>query len=256
MPLSRVHNDPLPAFGEQLPALGRAALLLDLDGTLLDIAPAPDRVVVAPRLPETLRRLRGLLGDALGIVTGRPIEQVDALLPDIPYAVAGEHGGAVRHAPGAAVERPLLPEPPSEWLEAAARLAAMHPGVLLEAKQRGFALHYRAAPQHGESLGRALEALIRGRADQFALLPARKAWEVRPRGADKGTAVRELMARPPFAGREPVFVGDDVTDEDAITAARDAGGAGLRVPDVFGDASGVRAWLAELAGMGPPEGKV
>ena len=71
----------------------------------------------------------------------------------------------------------------------------------------------------------------------------------KPRGADKGIAVARLMERDPFAGRLPVFIGDDVTDEDGIAKAREAGGAGLRVPEAFGDAAGVRAWLAKAAEM-------
>ena len=82
-----------------------AALLLDLDGTLIDIASTPDAVVVPPDLRTSLARLRTLHADAVAVVTGRPIEQVDALLDDLPYAVAGEHGGAIRHAPGEAIER-------------------------------------------------------------------------------------------------------------------------------------------------------
>ena len=127
-------------------------------------------------------------------------------------------------------------------------VAARHPGTLLEHKQRGFTLHYRTAPEHGESLQRGLEHMVSSRADQFTLLPARMAWEIRPRGADKGTALAALMEQAPFAKRLPVFVGDDVTDEDAIEAARARGGAGLRVPDMFGDPAAVRAWLDALAG--------
>ena len=95
----------------------RAALLLDLDGTLLDIAPTPDAVMVPPGLPDVLRTLRRLLGDAVAVVTGRPVETVDALLGDAVFAVAGEHGGAIRHAPGGRLERPPLPSPPGAWLE-------------------------------------------------------------------------------------------------------------------------------------------
>ena len=89
--------------------------------------------------------------------------------------------------------------------------------------------------------------MIAPQAGVFALLAAKMAWEVRPAGTDKGVAVRGLMRLPPFAGRLPVFVGDDVTDEDGIAAARELGGVGLMVPEVFGDAAGVRAWVAELA---------
>jgi trehalose 6-phosphate phosphatase len=237
-----------------LPSIARAALLLDLDGTLLDLASAPDKVVVPPGLCRTLHMLRSLLGDALAVVTGRMVETVDALLGDAPFAVAGEHGGAIRHAPGQALERPDLPTPPRAWLAAAERLAAAHPGALLERKARGFTLHYRAVPQAGSVLREALAALLAGSAE-FELLPAHMLWEVRPRGADKGRAVDRLMARAPFVDRLPVFIGDDVTDEDGIAAAQVLGGVGLRVPEAFGDPAGVRAWLEATASIGRwPEG--
>jgi trehalose 6-phosphate phosphatase len=232
-----------------LPLIERAALLLDLDGTLLDIAPAPDEVVVPPGLLRTLHALRTLLGDALAVITGRPVETIDALLADAPFAVAGEHGGAIRYAPSLVLERPDLPAPPEAWLAAAGRIAAAHPGTLLEPKARGFALHFRAVPAAGPALHSALVALLGGSAD-FELLAGQMMWEVRPRGVDKGTAVARLMARAPFLGRLPVFIGDDVTDEDGIAEALALGGAGLRVPELFGDATGVRAWLEATAAAG------
>ncbi|MCX7384127.1 MAG: trehalose-phosphatase [Alphaproteobacteria bacterium] len=224
-----------------------AALLLDLDGTLIDIAPAPDSVVVPDDLRTSLRQLRHRLDDAVAIVTGRPIEQVDALLGDLPYAVAGEHGGAIRHAPGAAIERPILAEPPPEWLAAAEIAAAAHPGVLLERKRRGFVLHYRLAPAAGPAMRTVLAGLLAGHEARFTIMAALMAWELKPIGADKATAVHSLMARVPFAGRTPVYIGDDVTDEDGMRAARELGGLGWRVQDMFMDAAGVRAWLAELS---------
>jgi trehalose 6-phosphate phosphatase len=233
---------------KKLPARNQTALLLDLDGTLLDIAPRPDAVVVPPGLLETLRRLRTGLGEALAVVSGRPVEQIDTLLHEAPYAVAGEHGGAIRHAPGETIERAALPRPPDAWLEEAGRVAELHPGALLEHKEHGFVLHYRAVPQLGSRLRDALTPLIAG-SDRFVLMPARKAWEVKPRGADKGIAVAKLMERSPFTGRVPLFIGDDVTDEDGIAVAEQYGGAGLRVLAAFGDAGGVRAWLAKAAVM-------
>jgi trehalose 6-phosphate phosphatase len=233
----------------RLPPLDRSALLLDLDGTLLDLAPRPDAVVVPSGLPEVLRALRTLMEDAIAVVTGRPVEMVDALLGDTVFAVAGEHGGAVRHAPGQAVERPPLPPPPGTWLVEAAQLAAAHPGALLERKARGFALHYRAVPAAAEPLRAALLRMLAGSSD-FELLPAHMLWEVRPSGTHKGKAVIGLMDRAPFRDRLPVFVGDDVTDEDAIAAAQAMGGVGLRVQDAFRDAAGVRAWLRQIAADG------
>jgi trehalose 6-phosphate phosphatase len=236
-----------------LPPFARSALLLDLDGTLLDIAPTPDAVAVPPGLVADLRALRTRLGGALAVVTGRPIAQVDTLLADAPYAVAGEHGGAIRHAPGQTEHHPVLPEPPADWLATGEAIAAAHPGALLERKSRGFVLHYRAAPEHGPALQKALQALMQG-TPGFAVLPARMAWELKPLGADKGTAVTALMVDTPFTGRLPIFIGDDVTDEDGMAASRRMGGAGLRVDEAFASAQGVRDWLAAAARDGdwPP----
>lgn len=227
-----------------LPPLPRTALLLDLDGTLLDIAPTPDSVQVPAGLIRDLAHIRDRLDGALAVISGRPVEQVDALLDATPTTVSGEHGGALRASLGGAIERPDLPSPPPAWITAAEALVARHPGALLERKARGFVAHYRLAPDAGQALHDALAALIAPQQDRFLLLRAHMAWEIRPAGTDKGTALRAIMARPPFAGRKPVFIGDDVTDEDAISAAIAMGGAGLRVADHFGGPANVRAWLS------------
>ena len=232
-----------------LPPPERAALLLDVDGTLLDFAPAPDQVLVPPALPGVLRALRARLGGALALISGRPVAEVEGLFPDVATAIAGEHGGAVRPAPGAALLRPDLPSPPPAWRAAAQTLVAAHPGAALEAKARGFVLHYRNAPAAGPALEAGLRALVAG-APEFAVLEANMAWELRPRGADKGLALAKVMDAPPFAGRLPVFIGDDVTDRDAIEAARARGGVGLWVHEAFADPAGVRAWLAQAAEQG------
>ena len=231
----------------ELPPLFRCAFLLDLDGTLLDIAPAPDQVVIPPGLPDDLRRLRTLCGDALAIVTGRPIAQIDLLLPDIPFAVAGEHGAAIRHCPGGNVQHVNLPNLPPHWLPAASSLASQHPGAMLEPKSHGLVLHYRAAPQAGQALQARLQNFLAETPGAYVLLPAKMAWEIRPAGIDKGTALRSLMQHPPFQGRTPVFAGDDVTDQDGIAEARAQGGLGLFVPESFGTPSAVRSWIANLA---------
>jgi len=239
--------------GVVMPPIQRTALLLDLDGTLLDIAPTPDSVVVPHGLTDSLRRITALLDGAVAVVTGRPIETIDALLGDAIPAVAGEHGAAVRHSAQGVVERPPYPPPPSAWLDAAARLVAAHPGTLLEPKARGFAVHFRLAPSAGEAVHACLSRLLEGQSI-FELLGGTMLWEVRPAGAHKGRAVNALMQRPPFAARVPVFIGDDVTDEDGMKVARAMGGLGLRVDSAFGDPPGVRQWLAAVAAGGdwPP----
>lgn len=220
-----------------------------MDGTLIDLAPTPDAVVVERGLQETLSSLREQLGGALAIVTGRPIETVDRLFGHAPGAVAGEHGGAIRHRPGEPIQRPDLPCPPDGWLQAAEVLIQSFPGALLERKARGFALHYRQVPLARDPFHAALTALV-GESPHFQLLQAHMLWEVRPIGADKGGAVKALMQVAPFAGRFPIFIGDDVTDEDGMREARLHGGAGYRVDTVFGDTVGVRGWLRRSAMQG------
>jgi trehalose 6-phosphate phosphatase len=234
---------------EGLPAFGRAALLLDLDGTLLDMAATPDGVIVPPGLTDTLRTIRNQLGEALAVITGRSIETIDQLLGDAPHAVAGEHGGAIRPAPGAPIERPDLRPPPRAWIDRGALLAAAYPGAILEIKARGFGLHFRLAPDAGPAIHDVLAGLVAGSVD-FELMQGQMLWEIRPRGVDKGHAVASLMSHAPFLGRVPVFIGDDVTDRDGIRVALAMGGAALWVPDIFGDAAGVRAWLHETARRG------
>jgi trehalose 6-phosphate phosphatase len=234
---------------DALPPFHRAALLLDMDGTLIDLAATPDAVIVPAGLPNTLATLRDSLGGALAIVTGRPIETVDRLLGNAPGAVAGEHGGAIRHRAGAPIERPNLPAPPPAWLDTAESLVRRFPGALLERKARGFALHYRQAPEAKDIFRATLQSLIDSD-PAFDLHPAHMLWEIRPHGADKGGAVAALMQHTPFAGRLPIFIGDDVTDEDGMREARKHGGAGYRVDAVFRDPDGVRAWLQRSAARG------
>lgn len=235
-----------------LPPFARTALLLDLDGTLLDIAPTPDSVIVPDGLVDSMTTLRAQLNGALAIVTGRAIETVDGFLKTI-FAAAGEHGAAFRHRPDSAIERADLPAPPDSWVAAAERLAAAHPGALLERKARGFALHFRLAPASGPVFEAALAALVT-EGSGFQLLGGQMTWELRPFGADKGLAVGALMAHQPFHGRTPVFIGDDVTDEDGMRVARAMGGVGLRVDTAFRDPGRVRRWLQEAALLGdwPP----
>ena len=240
---------PPPLLPDQAP-VGRAALFLDFDGTLVEIAPRPDAVLVPPGLPGLLLRLRAGLGGGLAVVSGRPLADLDHFLP-VPLAKAGDHGATIRLAPELPAEDPPLPVPPVAWRLQAMALAMAHPGMLVEEKTHGFAVHYRLAPDAGP----AAEALLAGLvADSpFQLLAARMAWEVRPRGPSKGSAVRRLMQDPAFAGRVPVFIGDDVTDEEGMDAARALGGLGWQLQDAFGTPAALRGWLAEaVAGAAAP----
>lgn len=220
-----------------------AALFLDIDGTLLDFSPSPESVIVPPGLPECLARLQQRLGGALALVSGRSLADIDRLFGP-GFAAAAEHGALLRGADGALLAR-HQPDPALAEIAPSLRQAvAARPGTLLEEKDFGLALHWRAAPEHGEALTALGEKLAVPHSG-LVLLPAKQALEIRSRGPDKGEALAAFMARPPFRGRRPVFIGDDVTDEPAIERARELGGAGLHVAHDFrGEPEAVRQWLA------------
>ena len=241
-----MRQDPL-APPRLAPNIDEAAFLLDFDGTLVDIAPSPEQVQVPDGLRQLLHRLRARVGDALAVVTGRPIDQVDHYLPGVPYAIAGEHGVAMRYSPDGPIVPVTLPAMPAEWLDAARALAEAHAGIRIEPKRAGLVLHYRGNPAAGDILEQAAQAMVSASEGRFHVQASKMAWEIRPVGFDKGGAVRLLMQQAPFTGRRPVFIGDDVTDEDGIQAAIALGGAGYKIPEDFPDTDAVRAWLGRLA---------
>jgi trehalose 6-phosphate phosphatase len=163
----------------------------------------------------------------------------------VPIVKVGDHGAAMRMGPAEPVSGPPLPAPPEAWRTGAEGIAARFPGALVEHKAHGLVLHYRQAPEAGEPAKALLEAMVSENAE-FTLMPARMAWEVKPRAISKGTAVAALLARAPFTGRLPVFVGDDVTDEAGMAAAQASGGIGLRLQDAFGTPAAFREWLGQL----------
>jgi trehalose 6-phosphate phosphatase len=234
----------------------RAALFLDVDGTLLDIAATPDRVVVPEGLAATIARLERLLGGALAIVTGRTLADLDRLFFPLRTRAAGVHGAEMRFAPNeAAVEtQSAAPLPDSLWREFSAVTLAF-PGALAENKRYSFTAHYRAAPKAAAPLRAALLSLLERHAiDDLELTDTLCAYEIKPSGVNKGEAVRRFLERPPFVGRRPMFVGDDASDEFGFRSVADrrglafaVGAARPEVDHVFADPATVRLWLGRLA---------
>lgn len=220
------------------------AIFLDIDGTLLDIAPSPQAVVVPAGLVQSLTRLRETLGGALAFVSGRALGEIDRLFAPLHTAAAAEHGAVVRLPNGAIEEAPV--KVPPAWRTVLSQLADRYPGVLIEEKAHSIVTHYRLAPEAEPVVRRTVSAIAAG-VPGFDVLPARMAYEICGRDVSKGAAVRRLMTIPPFAGRKPIYIGDDVTDEPAIAAAQEAGGLGLHVArDFNGQPSRVRSWVKSL----------
>ncbi|MEM8825839.1 MAG: trehalose-phosphatase [Pseudomonadota bacterium] len=204
----------------------RTALFLDFDGTLVDLADTPDGICVAEDLSRDLATLSTRLDDRLAIVSGRALIDLDAHLGECPVAMSGSHGGELRCADRSALDAYTRPVP-APVRAALRRFADGQPGLLYEDKTIGAALHYRGAPGRQADMLAFAEGLAT--THDLTVSRGKMVVELMPAGFDKGTAVTAFMARPPFAGAIPIFVGDDVTDEDGFRAAARLGGFGVLV---------------------------
>lgn len=225
--------------------LDRTAVFLDVDGTLIDIAPTPSSVVVTDELRELLVRLHAGSGGAVALVSGRAIADLDDLFRPVRLPTAGQHGAEWRLLPDEAPRR--MTTLPDGLRREATALALRHAGMLVEDKGGAIALHVRARPELSDEIGAALGRMVQAYPD-YEVLGGKAVFEIRRRGVHKGAAVAVLLQHAPFAGRVPLFLGDDLTDLDAIELVRARGGHGLLVgPNgpLRGPAD-VRRWLAEL----------
>jgi trehalose 6-phosphate phosphatase len=206
--------------------LNGAALFLDFDGTLVELAETPGAIRVAPGLRPLLDRLSRRLDGRLAIISGRAVADLERHLDCSGIAVSGSHGLELRLASGEGISLVAAGDL-SEAREEVSSFAAAVPGLLVEEKPASVAVHFRKAPAEEERVTRFMSDLARrnGLTVQHGKLVA----ELRPWGADKGDALRALMNQPEFVGAHPIFVGDDLTDEHAFEAARDLGGGGVLV---------------------------
>ena len=204
------------------------ALFLDFDGTMVDLAPQPQAVHVPEPLLAVLQDLTGYLHGAVAVISGRPIAQIDAFLDPLQLAVAGVHGAERRGADG---QLHLLDTHPLDHVEIAARaLAAQHPGLLVENKRGSLALHYRQRPELEALCLRAMQDAVDA-SPGLTLLRGKMVAEAKPGGSSKGQAIEAFLAEPPFAGRTPVFIGYDVTDEAGFSTVQRLGGMGIKIGD-------------------------
>ncbi len=234
----------------------RWALFLDVDGTLIDIASHPEQVTVPAALRQTLGGLLVHLQGAVALVSGRRIEALDRLFAPMRLPAAGVHGCQLRLRPHGAIETTDAVDSLRTIREVLAEAARCHAGCWLEDKEHSLAVHYRQKPGAAASIRQIVQGVAARHTDSLAVLPGKMVLEVKPKGISKHSAVLAFMARPPFVGRRPVFVGDDVTDLDGFAAVRSLGGHAIQVgfqpdgdtPWALPNAGAVRAWLARVAG--------
>lgn len=245
-------STPLPA--PPLPVPHEAwALFLDVDGSLIDFADRPERVHVSKTLIGLLSQLHASLGGALALVSGRPIEDLRHLFGAPPWAMAGVHGLQLRHADGARRDIELDHAEQQRLRRATHSLAAQVPQIMVEDKGIAVALHDHSGDPGMLALREASEALLIELPD-YELQLGHRVIEIKPAGMDKGQAVAELLARPPFQGRMPVYVGDDFTDEHGFATANLENGISIRVGQrepslaqyTLSGPAAVQAWLARV----------
>lgn len=207
-----------------------SALFLDVDGTLLEIAPRPDRVQIPSGLPSLLENLTQRHGGALALVSGRSLDEIDRLFYPWQGAAAGLHGIERRRADGTLDPKidPAAAAALDRLRPRLAAFAAASSGLALEDKRATLALHYRSAPQREPEV-RSLAGSLAQQEPSLRLIAGKMVVEFQPRGIDKGAAIAAFLAEAPFFGRLPVFVGDDVTDEDGFAEIGRRGGIAIRV---------------------------
>ncbi|MEJ2601851.1 MAG: trehalose-phosphatase [Gammaproteobacteria bacterium] len=218
------------------------ALFLDVDGTLLGFRDDPAEVVSTPGLNALLAGLGEGLSGALAVVSGRPVQDIDRIFRPLVLPAAGAHGLEIRMHPEDDVEYrkgTRLPDPVMDRLQA---FVAARPGVLLEHKPRGVALHYRRAPGAADEVRAEMHAIDEELGASFRLLEGKMVCELMPGGRSKGKAIEDFMTVAPFAGRVPVFVGDDVTDEAGFSVVNELGGHSVQVTDPARDAGTLARW--------------
>jgi trehalose 6-phosphate phosphatase len=238
-------------MAETLPIIARDwALFLDVDGTLLDFASRPDAAIVPPPLRQTLTALSGALGGALAIISGRTIADLDRLFAPLRLPVAGQHGAEARRGERICIFAPGSPALASVLAPVYA-LGEQRPTIMIENKGLSAAIHYAEAGSERDALSELLPKAIARSDGAFRLLASHLAFDIVPQAIDKGRAVDWFMADAPFAGRVPVFIGDERTDEDGFAAAMARGGHAINVGPRRGSIApwhmptpqDLRAWL-------------
>lgn len=232
----------------------RIAMFLDFDGTLVGIAERPDLVRIPPELLKTLQHTHDQLAGALALITGRSISDLDQLLSPLRLPTAGVHGLEYRDNSGIIHSIPAI-SIPKHIRNRLITIATSDPGLILEDKGNSLAMHYRQSPTKESFIRHELEDIFSELGPDFVLQNGKMVLELRQAAATKGTAVEKFMSEPPFAGRRPVFIGDDITDEDAFRVVNEMQGYSVRVGDAcensaarytLPDVAAVHDWIVSL----------
>ena len=230
-------------------------LFLDVDGTLVELTDTPSQTVADADIKMLLQELAERLNGAVALISGRKIETLDQLFAPLQLPAAGLHGVERRKAGGAVRGASFMDSQLDAARGAIKNLVAAHPGTLVEDKERTIAIHFRMAPQYEETIRQSIIDIARPLGNNYHIQGGSMMFEIKPRGFSKATAIQAFMNESPFSGRLPVFIGDDLTDQDGFAMVESRGGVSVGVGErVHGhfyleNVAAVRAWLRGIAAL-------
>jgi trehalose 6-phosphate phosphatase len=217
------------------------AFFLDLDGTLLEIEETPDAVGIGPDEKRLLEKLVAVAGGAVAVISGRALARIDQILAPLVLPAAGQHGAERRDAKGLRHRHRFAANVLRPVAVGIRSFAAQHQGLVFEDKGASVALHYRLAPKLAAAAQAAMREAAEPLGEAVEVQNGKMVVELKPAGCDKGKAIGEFMCEPPFSGRLPVFIGDDVTDEYGFRMVNRLGGYAMKV----GEGPSAARWRLE-----------
>ena len=230
-------------------------LFLDVDGTLIELADTPSQAETDAEIKFLLREVQERLGGAVALVSGRRISTLDALFAPLKLPAAGLHGVERRKADGTIQGASFVDSQLDRARATMKNFVDAHPGTLLEDKDRTIAVHYRMAPQFEQAARESVLEVAKQLGGQYHIQCGKMMFEIKPRGFSKATAIQAFMKESPFNGRRPVFVGDDLTDQDGFAMVEAHGGLSVGVGDrvqgqfYLPDVAAVRMWLRQISAL-------
>lgn len=235
-------------------SLSKHAFFFDLDGTLLDIASAPDKIQLPQQLHDILSHLHWHLDGAFALITGRPVSFVDTIFHSHSFEIAGLHGAQIRNSDGC-IRTHKIDDSFREAKRYVEDTLTDYPDIKLEDKEVALALHYRSNPRLQQTAANIINKATSITGDNWTVQHGKMVVELRPAGSDKGSALDHFMAKPAFQSRIPIAFGDDVTDEEMFAAAHRYSGASVKIGaslrnscamSLIPSPTALRNWLTEV----------
>jgi trehalose 6-phosphate phosphatase len=230
-------------------------LFLDVDGTLIELTDTPSQTSADEEIKSLLREVAERLGGAVALISGRNISTLDQLFAPLKLPAAGLHGVERRRVDGSIQGASFVDSQLDRARASLKSLVAAHPGTLFEDKERTVAVHFRNAPQFADAIRDGVAEIAQPLGNNYHIQGGKMLFEIKPRGFSKATAIQAFMKESPFRGRRPVFIGDDLTDQDGFGMVESHGGLSIAVGDhvqgqyYLADVSAVRAWLKQAAAL-------